>query len=95
MRVNHIEINNQRHDAVKSIHCAEVIVQSTTQRQQLTASCDDSYTDTVDIRRALIADALRQIRRMPEYRSGNTRLELAEELEFPDAENIQGNRPAA
>lgn len=82
MLIKSVEIDHYRYSPEGSRHAARV--RMTLRDRVVTTFCQvigGAEMDTAARAEALVRDALRQLRRMPEFRSGGTSLELAPELD--------------
>ena len=79
MRISRITIENHQYDAAAAVHSAAVIMGSE-DGLRTSFHCeihDDPDIDTGALDAALVEDAIRQARRMPEIRSGREEFDLA------------------
>lgn len=81
MLITDIEICQYRYCPDRARHMANVCLTLKNQIVTLFCQLDLPEDETPRIRAAaFVSDAMRQLRRMPEYRSGRTSVELADNL---------------
>ena len=78
MRVHQISIENHRYDTAAAVHSAAVVMRAE-DGYRTSFLCEIPDTGDIDqaaLDAALLDDAIRQARRMPEIRSGREPLDL-------------------
>ncbi|WP_432448125.1 hypothetical protein [Aliiroseovarius marinus] len=83
MRVTDVEISETVFNAQAGAHFAQVVLRLSdaagnlvSDGYYLSRAAMDEHAEPMTIRKALIDDALRQARRMPEYRNGRQELSM-------------------
>ena len=81
MLVTDIEISHYSYDSRRARHCANVAMTFRNRVVSLLCQLDMPAEESASNRaRAFVQDAIRQLRRMPEFRTGADRLQFADHL---------------